>query len=175
MIARLALLWFGASISALAGTALAAKPTPVISWGKPGVSLADYRADALACGQRAWYTDIADTSQAKAFVEASKQLDTLYEGAAQAAHNGDNQQAGAYYGQAAQTVDATRPREKMAEIKTVLVDQVGLCLKERGYRRFTLTDEQARRLGKLRRGSDERRTYLHELATDPKVLDAQGL
>jgi hypothetical protein len=170
VIARLALLPL-----ALAGAVLAAKTTPTLSWGKAGVSMADYRADALACGQRGWYTDIADTSQAKAFVQASKQLDTLYDSAAEAAHNGDSQQAGTYYANAAQTVDATRPREKIAELKTVLVDQASACLKQRGYRRFTLTDDQARRLAKLRHGSDERRAYLHDLAADPKVLAAQGL
>ena len=170
MRARLALV-----MVALAGAAGAAKPTLPVSWGKPGVSMADYRADALACGQRAWYTDIENTSQAKAFVEASKQIDSQFDAAANAAHNGDNAQAGEYYANAARTVDSTRPREKMAELKAVLGDRYAACLTERGYRRFTLTDEQARRLSKLRHGSDERRTYLHDLAADPKVLDAQAV
>jgi hypothetical protein len=47
------------------------------------------------------------------------------------------------------------------------------CLMQRGYSKFRLTDEQRKRLSKLRAGSDERRAYLYGLASDPAVLQSQ--
>ena len=49
------------------------------------------------------------------------------------------------------------------------------CLRERGYRQFRLTDDQRRQLRRLRHGTDERRAFLHSLASNPRVLEAQGL
>ena len=41
-------------------------------------------------------------------------------------------------------------------------------------KRFQLTKDQRDQLGKLAFGSDARRTFLYELASNPKVLAAQG-
>ena len=62
--------------AALAGAAVAA-PAPQESWGKAGVSLDQYRQDALECGLQGHYTDISKTEDAKEFVRASRQLDTM--------------------------------------------------------------------------------------------------
>src|SRR5690242_21832587 len=67
--------------SAMFATAAAGAPAPQESWGKAGITLAQYRQDALECGLKGYYTDIAQTDDAKALVKASKQLDAITTGA----------------------------------------------------------------------------------------------
>src|SRR5439155_19407937 len=55
-------------------------PAPEESWGKAGVSLAQYRQDALECALKGHYLDISKTDDAKAFVKASRQLDAVTTG-----------------------------------------------------------------------------------------------
>ena len=64
----------------LAASANAA-PAPQESWGKSGVTLAQYRQDAIDCASLGYYLDIASTDDAKAFVTASRRLDSLPMGA----------------------------------------------------------------------------------------------
>ena len=68
-----------------------------------------------------------------------------------------------------------RPEQKMQELKQGMVGVVEDCLKERGYVKFRLTDDQREALSQLDRGSDERRHFLHSLASNADVLDAQAL
>ena len=56
-------------------------PAPVDSWGKAGISLAQYRQDSVDCGLKGHYLDISKSDDAKAFAAASKQLDTVTTGA----------------------------------------------------------------------------------------------
>src|SRR5690349_8331239 len=58
-------------------TSAVAAPAPQESWGKPGVSFDQYRQDAVECGREGYYLDISQTADAKEFVRASRQLDTL--------------------------------------------------------------------------------------------------
>src|SRR5579884_3704394 len=62
-------------------SAATAAPAPKESWGKAGITLAQYRQDSLECGLKGYYTDISKTDDAKAFVNASKQLDAVTTGA----------------------------------------------------------------------------------------------
>ena len=160
-------------------------PAPEESWGKAGVSLAQYRQDALECALKGHYLDISKTDDAKAFVKASRQLDAVTTGASAptttgASATGPNStnsidQMAEYANQQQHIVDSVRPEERFHNIKRMLVDRTGQCLANRGYSKFLLTEEQRHKLRKLKFGSDERRTYLYNLASNPGVLQTQGI
>ena len=61
----------------LLASASFAAPAPQESWGKVGISLAQYRQDALECGLKGHYTDVSNTQDAKELVTASRRLDNL--------------------------------------------------------------------------------------------------
>jgi len=147
----------------LPATALAA-PTPSLSWGKPGVSLATYRAESVACAMRAYYTDLSDTKAAKSFVEGSRQIDAIVNS------GGDAMMKAAMIGHAA---DAVRPEQRLQEARDYQYDLLAKCLIARGYHRFRLTDDQRLKLTKLKIGSEARHAYLHSLASNPSVLATQ--
>jgi hypothetical protein len=121
---------------------------------------------------------VAETRQAQDFVRATRQMESV-----------DNTNYVAPGASAAQTMDGVvlqarqyeqirrsiRPERRMRELKQGLETVVEDCLKERGYVEFRLTDEQREMLSHLDRGSDERREFLHSLASNPEVLEAQAL
>jgi hypothetical protein len=158
-------------------------PAPKESWGKAGITLAQYREDSLECGLKGYYTDISKTDDAKAFVSASKQLDAVTTGAtvpmtvesnpgAPDMTNAADQMA-AYAAQQQHIVDNVRPDERFKSIKQTLESKAEQCLMSRGYSKFALTDQQRHALKKLKEGSDERRAYLYSLASNPAVLQSQ--
>jgi hypothetical protein len=158
-------------------------PVPEESWGKAGVSLAQYRQDALDCGLKGHYLDISKTDDAKAFVNASRQLDAVTTGAsAPAIGNGTGpsstdsvDQMVEYANQRQHIVESVRPEQRFHNIKRMLVDRTGQCLANRGYSKFRLTEEQRHQLRKLKFGSDQRRVYLYNLGSNPTVLQTQGV
>jgi len=171
----------------LACTSASAVPTQAIreSWGKPGISWEQYRADALTCGRQGYYLDISKTEEAKAFVSASKQLESMPNNSAYQVPPGDGQDPlgpgqdpmGPVIGFAAQqkhVIDSINPEAKMRTLGKTMQGTIEQCLAERGYRKFRLTTTQTKRLGKLKLGSDERRQYLYSLASDPQILAAQA-
>ncbi len=170
-------------LSALIATSATAATAPKESWGKPGISLAQYRQDALDCGLQGYYTDISKTDDAQAFVKASKQLDAVTTGGMAPMTTGSSgtgpdttdsiDQAVRYADQQAHIVESVRPEKRFENIKVMLVANTQQCLEKRGYSKFELTEEQQKRLRKLKAGSDERRAYLYSLATDPAVLQNQ--
>ena len=169
--------------SALIATSAAAATAPKESWGKAGVSLAQYRQDALDCGLQGYYTDISKTDDAQAFVKASKQLDAITTGGMAPMRTGSSgtgpdttdsiDQALRYADQQEHIIQGIRPEERFKNIKATLVTNAQQCLQKRGYSKFELTADQQKRLRKLKAGSDERRAYLYSLATDPAVLQSQ--
>jgi hypothetical protein len=128
-----------------------------MSWGKAGVSLADYRADAIACGRQAAGINLAGTGPAKSFVAASRILE-----------NGPDYDT---WIAALQIASPERNMEKAGDLMQATLDQ---CLREHGYQKFRLTSEQRHRLSKLPPGSDQRHAYLHSLAANPDVLSRQA-
>ena len=188
---------FGLSIiclaAALATAAGAQAPSPAMlhhtSWGKAGVSLEDYRADAVACAREAVNLDIANTTAAKRLVAASRAIDTAYSGAwmyAPAATisfpsmggmntGGSGGVAGGIGHDIEQVMHAYRVDEQFADIAGLQYRTLDTCLTARGYHQFRLTAEQEAQLRHLRRGSEERRFYLHSLGSDPDVLNRQAL
>jgi hypothetical protein len=161
-------------------------PAPEESWGKAGVSLAQYRQDALDCGLKGHYLDISKTDDAKAFVKASRELDAVTTGASAPAVAGANgmgpsttdssvDQMVEYADQQQHIVESVRPDQRFHSIKRMLVDTTAHCLASRGYSKFRLTDEQRHQLRKLKFGSEERRVYLYNLGSNPVVLQRQGI
>ncbi|MFL6758731.1 hypothetical protein [Sphingomonas sp.] len=158
-----------------------AAPAPQESWGKAGVSLAQYRQDSVECGLKGHYTDVSNTQDAQVLINASRQLDTIQGTFAPnttgASPSGpppsDANQIGQYAATQQHIVDNARPELRYRNIKHTLEATTADCLMQRGYSKFTLTDEQRRALRKLKPGSDQRRAYLHALASDPLVLQIQ--
>lgn len=139
----------------LAAPAMAASD---ISWGKPGVSLGDYRADAIACARQAVATDVSHTEAARILARASDRI-----------------QYALTPWDVANDVAAARPERQFQEVSDIQHKVLADCLTEHGYRRFQLTKAQRKHLAKLPVGSYERRIYLHDLGSDPKVLAAQAV
>lgn len=159
------------SIAPLSGAVAAERP--VLSWGKAGVTLDAYRADAVACGRQGYYLDISNTEAAKVFKDASRQLETNEARLSVVA--GDMDRAIQVANDSSRIVERTRPTERIKQVRTLLQDTVASCLQTRGYTRFQLTRDQQRHLKGLRIGSPERHAYLHGLASDPAILAAQHL
>ena len=151
-------------IVGLAAPAFAAS-APRESWGKAGVSLAQYRADAVMCGRKAYYLDVSKTEAAQALVKASDRIESLMMG------GGSNTNLDPIV----MAVQGARPEQRFREIAALQQSTVATCLSELGYVRFRLTHDQRERLEKLRAGTPERHAYLHGLASDPKILSTQAI
>jgi hypothetical protein len=147
---RLAILFASAAVLAGAAAPAAAKD----SWGRPYVGFDEYRRDADRCSSAAfhtklWFAPIAHIAEA---TRAMASDPWSYARARQIFVHG-----------------VTRTVEQQ------LQDSVDRCLFDSGYRRFRLTDDQAGRLRRLRRGTLERAQFLHGLAADPSVLGSQAV
>jgi hypothetical protein len=159
----------------LGAPALAATRVPHDSWGKPGISLDQYRADAAACTAQGYFKDISGTKAAKAFVRGSRELDDATQSNFQPAPGEDPTEAALIYaGHMQAIVHSVNPQGQMADIAALQQQVVDTCLVARGYRRFRLSEAQRHDLAKLAIGSMPRRQYLFRLASDPVVLTQQA-
>jgi hypothetical protein len=169
-------------IAATAFPAAAAKlvnPGMGISWGKAGISLAQYRKDAIECGRSAAATDLAGTDPARAFVIGTRLMEndpTVGPGASVDPTAGPSAAADAVAGAGSSpgVMRMIGPERQLAKAGDILESALERCLRERGYRKFKLTSGQRHRLQKLPLGSDERHAYLHSLASNAQVLEAQA-
>ena len=172
------------SLCLVFATSAAAAPAPNESWGKAGVTFDQYRQDAVECGREGYYLDISETADAKEFVKASRQLDTL-NGMASPTTNNVNpngqvspnsvDQAARFAATQQHIIENVRPDQRFRNLQQTLQSTTDNCLIKRGYSRFSLTDDQRRRLRKLKVGSEERHAYLFRLASDPTILTKQAL
>jgi len=163
--------------------AASAAPAPKESWGKAGITLTQYRQDSIECGLQGHYTDISETQDAKVFVGASSQLDSVTTGASAPMTVESNaagppttnavEQMAQYANRQQHIVDSVHVDSRLKSIKKTLTSTTEQCLASRGYSKFALTADQRRALTKLKAGSDARREYLWNLASDPDVLRAQ--
>jgi hypothetical protein len=162
--------------AALAATPAAAEPQPVDSWGRAGVDYDTYKNDSLECGLVGHNADVSQTAQAQAFVGATRQMEAIdnpnYVGSSGSSADAvaRSVEQARRYEQARRSI---RPERRMDELKHGMEAVVEDCLRERGYVQFRLTDDQREMLSHLDRGSDERRRFLHGLASNATVLDAQ--
>ena len=150
------------TLSLIAAMSVSAAPAPPESWGKAGVTYDQYRLDALECSSEGYGLDISKSDDAKAFVSASRRLETEI---------GSGVDAYTY-----QTiVNSVRPDARFRSIKELQLSTVYQCLMSRGYSKFRLTVEQQSGLKKLKSGSVERHMYLYKLGSDPNVLASQSV
>jgi hypothetical protein len=167
-----------AAAAVLIAAPAAAEPEPVDSWGRAGVAYETYRNDSLECGLVGYYADVSQTAEARAFVTATRQLESVDNTNFAPPNATPEEAAYAAGGQAHQYERirrSIRPEQKMRALKQGMVAVVEDCLRDRGYVRFRLTDEQRETLSRLDRGSEERREFLYRLASNPDVLAAQTL
>jgi hypothetical protein len=172
-----------AALGLVSGPLFAAVSEP-LSWGKPGVSVEQYRLDAVECGRTGYYLDVSGTEAASVFKAASKQLDaneTNLQGAGMMLSDPNPGTRLAAMNAVASTVnrssrivEGARPQERMREVAMLMQSKVDNCLRSRGYVQFRLTDPQRKRLRHLHLGSPERHEYLYRLSSDPAVLSAQA-
>jgi hypothetical protein len=153
------------SLALLASPAAAAKK-PFDSWGRAGVDFETYRTDSIECISTAHYADVSQTKQAKAFIRGTRLLEStdglplnMFELARR-------------YAQIEQSV---RPQYRVRQLRDRMQLVVNDCLVERGYSQFRLTESQRKQLSKLKKGSDERHHFLHDLASDAEVLQEQAI
>jgi hypothetical protein len=158
-------------LAALAATPVAAARTEATSWGKPDVSIDQYRTDAITCGRAGYYADVSGTEAAHVFKRATSELEANEAGLPGASPD-DRLSCVLTSGQ---IVQSTRPEERMKDVGQLMQARVDDCLRGRGYIHFRLTRDQRRRLEHLHLGSAERHLYLYRLATDPDVLKQQGM
>ena len=145
----------GPGTPALAGDRV--NPGHQKSWGKADVSLEQYWIDSAECAHLAAETDLEGSDPARALVIASRMIDT----------NGTTGIQGA--------LRIAAPEIQWQRAATILQRNLDACLIERGYVKFELTDGQYRTLKMYEVGTFERRAYLHSLASDPDVLEAQAI
>lgn len=162
-------------VASFAASAANAENPGMVSWGKAGVSFAQYRNDAVQCGRKGYWRDVSHTEAAQVFKSASRQLETNEGSLQSAALLGNTEQVAGIVGNSARIVAGTRPEKRMKEVGTFLNETVANCLAARGYTRFQLTPEQQRRLDHLRRGTPPRHQYLYSLGSDPRVLAQQAV
>jgi hypothetical protein len=168
---------------ALAGGPAAARiasPGVGISWGKPGVSLVQYRTDAIQCGLNASGTDLTGTDPAKALIVGSRMIandPNASPGAVVDPRAGPSAAPDAMQnaGSTASVEQMIGPDRQIAKAGDILETELERCLRQLGYRKFKLTSEQRHKLSKLPVGSDARHAYLHSLASDPDVLTRQAV
>jgi len=155
--------WIGTTALILgASSSSSAAAKDQFSWGKAGVSLLQYRADAIECGRLGASHDIRDAEPTARFLR--------YFNAQQQVLNGPPGQTTGDY----QSIQRLyRPQQRVADVQAMLVSITEQCLSDRGYRRFRLTKDQARALNRLPKGSRSRHLYLHSLASDQAILASQ--
>lgn len=175
---------YAVAIACLLSAPVVGARTEAVSWGKPGITIEQYRRDAVECGRAGYYLDVSKTEAADVFKTATGQLganEASLPSFAMLAQGGPPEEriaaavaAGDIVGRSAHIVDGTRPRERITAVGALMQDTVDGCLRERGYVRFRLTEAQRKQLGCRHLGSPARHAYLYELATNPAVLEDQA-
>ena len=163
------------AVALMAPVSSTAAKHEAVSWGKAGVSFAQYRNDAIQCGRKGYFRDVSHTQAAQVFKSATGQIETNEASLSSSAMAGDTARVMDIVGNSSRIVESTRPEMRMEEVGALLNETVANCLSARGYTRFRLTDAQQRRLGHLRRGTPQRHEFLYALASDPSVLADQAI
>ncbi len=186
---RWKLLACAAILSVPVTTANAKVAAPQTIWAKADVDYTQYRADALECGMQGLAVNIDNSEEVKTLARASEQLEAI-DASAQAALSLDAGQMGrqdnstiyVHNGleiasrKAAEqqaVIASTRPEQQYAGIKEKMFKVVRSCMLHHGYTKIVLTEDQRNEYSEMKGGADARRAYLHELASDPHVLETQ--
>lgn len=158
-----------------------ATPTAITSWGKPGVSMTDYRLDSAQCiieGSGGSPTQGADASADRKSGDSNQTSNTTGSRGGTNGPSGVAPGGAIVYSGSANPEDANQAaiEQRAQELAAKRAPKMAMerCLASRGYRQFKLTPEQAAHLATLPEGSAERRTYLHSIGSDPAVIAGQG-
>jgi hypothetical protein len=169
------------ALLAIAALSACATPAGMTSWGKPGVSMTDYRLDSAQCiieGSGGGPTQGADASGDRKSADPSQTSNTSESRGGTNGPGGVASGGAIVYSGSANPEDANQAaiQQRSQELSAKRAQKMVMerCLASRGYRQFRLTPEQAAHLASLPEGSAERRTYLHSLGSDPAVIAAQG-
>lgn len=166
------------AVACLLSAPVAAAKTEAASWGKPGVSIDQYRTDAITCGRAGYYADVSNTQAAKVFRRATNDLEANETDLSLISMD-PSPSAGAMLAtivtRSAMIVEGTHADAQIKDVGALMQAKVDDCLRNRGYVHFRLTDSQRKHLAHLHLGSAERHIYLYQLGTDPAVLTAQAM
>ena len=166
------------ALAFLLSAPLGAAKTEAVSWGKAGVSIKQYRQDAVECGRAGYYADVSGTQAAKVLKRATGELESNETDLSMIAMD-PSPDRGAMLAdivnRSARIVEGTRADMQMQDVGALMQTKVDDCLRQRGYMRFRLTDQQRKHLAHLHLGSPERHAFLYDLATDPNVLTTQAI
>lgn len=151
-----------------------------ISWGKPDVSYAQYRADALDCANMTYGVSVSmepRTIRALASLNSS-QLFGFLSGLSFYEHGMNVPLAIAavepdHVVFRNTTYTETFNHAARSDVIEQLQRLLDACLVQRGYQRFRLTSLQLDRLHALKRGTEAREHYLHALGSDRQVIAQQ--
>src|SRR3546814_318946 len=130
-------------LAASAASAATQHRPPRWSWGKAAVSMAQYRADSIACAQQTVAHDISGSDPARAFQLATRLT--------------DDETDPLEYQRAGQMIGVDRQIAKVKDMQYAMLER---CLTALGYRPFTLTDAQRDRLTELAPGSEIGRAHV---------------
>lgn len=159
---------------AFAPTTAQAADAPRHAWGKAGVSYDQYRAEAFECAIVGLDTNIENSEPVERLRIATRQLEALDARQGGVASSADPVGAGINHAQdLARIRESARPEQQVKEVKKILFSAMQQCMAQRGYTRFALTEDQRRAYAGFKDGSQERRAYLHRLASDAAVLEQQ--
>lgn len=178
-----------AALLSMPVSAGANEAAPRTVWAKADIGYEQYRNDGLECGMKGLASNIDNSAEVKTLARASRQLESI-DASARAAWSQDAGQMGqtglgsvqmrngldiaANKAIQAQAVrEAARPEEQYARIKEMMFQIVRSCMIDRGYAKIVLTEDQRKEYGRVEGGADARRAYIHKLASDPHVLEAQ--
>jgi len=137
-----------------------------VSWGRPNVSFADYRADALQCANRAYGVQVS----MKPYGPSANGL----AGGVMPAAIWLKLTPGSIPFYSSDYVDGYRHAALLDTIEQ-LQSVIDTCLAGKGYHRFRLTPAQMVELKHRRIGTPERAHFLHELGSNGQLLAAQGI
>jgi hypothetical protein len=172
----------GVAVHAAPGEAKSGGDT---TWGKAGVSLADYARDANECADATRRTDVSikpDTLRELAGLSSVQ----LYQVALTA--KADTETNLLRYVSAMdsyRTADDIARRTNtfggayVAMVRTDVVDELQTtldrCLWDRGYRRMRLSADQSKTLSHLKHDTPERTRYLHSIGSDAALIESQRI
>jgi hypothetical protein len=153
------------------------------SWGKAGVSLADYARDATECAETSRYLTAyipPKTLRQLDALSAAQLLDTVMQIGGSAGLNAMNVvdavtklRSADDIARRTNTFGAKYVAIVSLDVRDQLQAVLDRCLSERGYHRIMLTDSQARTLRSLKRHSPTRTAYLYSLDSDASIIERQ--
>lgn len=144
----------------------------VSSWGKAKVERSTYDNDSKTCSLAVARRDVSADKEGKDYVRAFKVIDRENNQPPMPTPPGEN----FVQWRSERQILLKRmynPSGHTDALQAKLSNEVESCLINKGYTRFWLSKNQEKQLRKYKVGSEARRSFLFNLATDPTILDTQ--